>query len=243
VFDIVSADFGPGYNGPLLVLADLGHPASQAAATHTADAVASELKGLRGVAAVAAPHLDPAGTAALIQVVPTTAPSASATADLVTDIRGQAGAIEHATGASVAVTGQTAINVDVSAKLSSALAPFAAIVVGLSLLLLMVVFRSFLVPVKAAAGFLLSIAAQLRRDGGRLPVGWLAGLLGVPATGPVVSFLPIIVIAVVFGLAMDYEVFLVTRIREDLCTAATRGGRSSGAAARPPGSWSRRRPS
>jgi len=214
-FDTISADFGPGFNGPLLVLADLGHPASQAAATRSADAVAKELKGFAGVTAVSAPQLDGAGTAALIQVVPTTAPSASATASLVTDIRDQAGAIEHATGASVAVTGTTAINVDVSAKLSSALVPFAAVVVGLSLLLLMIVFRSFLVPVKAAVGFLLSVAASIGATVAVFQWGWLAGLLGVPATGPVVSFLPIIVIAVLFGLAMDYEVFLATRIRED----------------------------
>ena len=219
-FDTVSADFGPGFNGPLLVLADLGHPATAAAATRSADAVAKELTGFPGVSAVAAPKLDSAGTegadtAALIQVVPATAPSASATASLVTDIRGQADAIERATGASVAVTGTTAINVDVSAKLSSALAPFAAIVVGLSLLLLMIVFRSFLVPVKAAAGFLLSIAASFGATVAVFQWGWLAGLLGVPATGPIVSFLPIIVIAVLFGLAMDYEVFLATRIRED----------------------------
>ncbi len=219
-FDTISADFGPGFNGPLLVLADLGHPASQAAATRSADAVANELKGFAGVTAVSAPQLDSAGvngasTAALIQVVPTTAPSASATASLVTDIRDQAGAIEHATGASVAVTGTTATNVDVSTKLSSALVPFAAIVVGLSLLLLMIVFRSFLVPVKAAVGFLLSVAASFGATVAVFQWGWLAGLLGVPATGPIVSFLPIIVIAVLFGLAMDYEVFLATRIRED----------------------------
>jgi RND superfamily putative drug exporter len=214
-FDTVSADFGPGFNGPLLVLANLGHPASTAAATHDAVAVAAQLKTFPGVAAVAAPQLDAAGDAALIQVVPTTAPSASATANLVTSIRDQAGAIERATGASVAVTGTTAINVDVSAKLSAALVPFAAIVVGLSLLLLMMVFRSFLIPVKAAAGFLLSIAASFGATVAVFQWGWLANLLGVPATGPIVSFLPIIVIAVLFGLAMDYEVFLATRIRED----------------------------
>ncbi len=214
-FDTVSADFGPGFNGPLLVLANLGHPSSAAAATRSAGAVAAELKSFPGVAAVAAPKLDAAGNAAMIQVVPTTAPSASATASLVTGIRGQAGAIERATGASVAVTGTTAINVDVSAKLSAALVPFAAIVVGLSLLLLMVVFRSFLVPVKAAAGFLFSIAASFGATVAVFQWGWLANLLGVPATGPIVSFLPIIVIAVLFGLAMDYEVFLATRIRED----------------------------
>jgi RND superfamily putative drug exporter len=214
-FDTVSADFGPGFNGPLLVLASLGHPADQAAATQSADAVAAALKGFPDVTAVGVPQLDAAGTAALINVVPASAPSASATANLVTAIRDQAGAIEHATGVRVAVTGSTATGVDVSAKLSAALLPFAAIVVGLSLLLLLAVFRSLLVPVKAATGFLLSVAASFGATVAVFQWGWLARLIGVPATGPVVSFLPIIVIAVLFGLAMDYEVFLATRIRED----------------------------
>jgi putative drug exporter of the RND superfamily len=226
-FDTVSAEFGPGFNGPLLVVADLGagdaegHPASAAAALRTrqaertADSVAARLQAFPGVAAVGMPKLDAVGTAALIQVAASSAPSASATASLVTGIRGQAAAIDRATGATVSVTGTTAIDVDVSAKLSAALVPFAAIIVGLSLLLLMLVFRSFLVPVKAAAGFLLSIAASFGATVAVFQWGWLAGLIGVPATGPIVSFLPIIVIAVLFGLAMDYEVFLATRIRED----------------------------
>jgi putative drug exporter of the RND superfamily len=112
------------------------------------------------------------------------------------------------------VTRTTAINVDVSAKLSAALAPFAAIVLGLSVLLLLV-FRSLLVPVKAALGFLLSVAASFGATVAVFQWGWLAGLIGVPATGPLASFLPIMLIAVLFGLAMDYEVFLVSRIRED----------------------------
>src|SRR5215471_16885444 len=125
----------------------------------------------------------------------------------------QAGAISHATGASVAVTGTTAIEVDVSARLSAALLPFAGIVVGLSLLLLMMVFRSLIVPVKAAVGFLLSVGASLGATVAVFQWGWLAGPLGV-TTGPVASFLPIVLMAVLFGLAMDYEVFLVSRIRE-----------------------------
>jgi RND superfamily putative drug exporter len=179
-FDTVSAAFGPGVNGPLLIVADLGHPAGTGTAAARAGAVAAALKRYTGIAAVAAPQLDAAGTTALISVVPASVPSASATANLVTSIRDDAAAIERSTGARIAVTGTTAINIDVSARLSAALVPFGAIVVGLSLLLLMLVFRSLLVPVKAAAGFL-----------------------------------PIILMAVLFGLAMDYEVFLASRIREE----------------------------
>lgn len=215
-FDMVSKSFGPGYNGPLLVLAHLNLAGGGApAAEREADAVAAELKGLPGVSAVSPPQIDKAGTTALINVVPDTAPSDPATSKLVTTIRGQAPAIARATGAATAVTGTTAIDVDVSARLSSAMLPFAAIVAGLCLLLLLLVFRSLLVPVKAAAGFLLSVGASFGAVVAVFQWGWLARLLGVPATGPVASFLPIIVMAVLFGLAMDYEVFLASRIRED----------------------------
>jgi len=212
-FDTISRAFGPGYNGPLLVLAHLS-PAPDAAAAQQAGAVAAKLKGFPGVAAVTAPRLDQAHTAALIDVIPASALSSAATATLVTSIRNQAGAISDATGTSLAVTGTTAIDVDVSAKLSAALLPFAGIVVGLSLLLLMLVFRSLVIPVKAAAGFLLSVAASFGATVAVFQWGWLAGPLGVTA-GPVASFLPIVLMAVLFGLAMDYEVFLASRIRED----------------------------
>ena len=211
-FDTISSTFGPGYNGPLLVLANLTPGTGPAAAAQQADAVAEKLKGFANVAAVTPPQLDQAHTAALIDVVPASAPSAAAT--LVTSIRDQATAISHATGANVAVTGTTAIDVDVSARLSAALLPFAGIVVGLSLLLLTLVFRSLIIPVKAAIGFLLSVGASFGVTVAVFQWGWLAGPLGV-TTGPVASFLPIVVMAVLFGLAMDYEVFLVSRIRED----------------------------
>ena len=213
-FDTISSTFGPGYNGPLLVLANLNPGPDPGAAGQQADAVAAKLKGFADVAAVTPPQLDQAGTAALIDVVPASAPSAAATATLATSIRDQADAISRATGANVAVTGTTAIDVDVSAKLSAALLPFAGIVVGLSLLLLMLVFRSLIVPVKAAIGFLLSVGASFGATVAVFQWGWLAGPLGVTA-GPVASFLPIVLMAVLFGLAMDYEVFLASRIRED----------------------------
>src|SRR5262249_9683623 len=161
------------------------------------------------------PQLDRAHTAALIDVIPAGAPSARATAALVTSLRDQADTIRRVTGAAVAVTGTTAIEVDVSAKLSAALLPFATIVIGLSLLLLMLVFRSLLVPVKAAVGYLLSVGASLGATVAVFQWGWLSGPLGVSVTGPVASFLPIVVMAVLFGLAMDYEVFVVSRIREN----------------------------
>src|ERR1700744_6224248 len=151
---------------------------------------------------------------ALIQVVPTTAPSAIATPHLVTHLRDQAATIQQQTGATVAITGNTAVGVDFARKLSAALVPFGIIVVGLSLLLLLAVFRSLVVPVKAAIGFLMSVAASFGAVVAVFQWGWLDRAVGLSKTGPIGCFLPIILMAVLFGLAMDYEVFLVSRIRE-----------------------------
>ncbi len=148
-------------------------------------------------------------------MTPTSGPSEAATEDLVHTIRGQAAAIRAATGASTAITGETAINIDVSEKLSDALLPYLAVVVGLAFVLLVLVFRSILVPLKATAGFLLSVVATFGAVVAVFQWGWLMDVLGVATTGPIVSILPIFLIGVLFGLAMDYEVFLVTRMREE----------------------------
>lgn len=210
-YDTITDAFGPGYNGPLIILADTSHTASPRAA---AAAVAQDLKTLKGVSTVAPPALNKAGTYAVVQVVPDSAPDAQATKNLVTTIRGKAGEILKETGAGIRVTGKTAVSIDVSSQLASALVPFGAVVVGLSLLLLLIVFRSVIVPVKAAAGFLLSIAATFGAAVTVFQNGHLQGLVGADGTVPIASFLPIVVMAVLFGLAMDYEVFLVSRIHE-----------------------------
>lgn len=225
-YDTVNDKFGPGFNGPLLVLAETGdRPAAQAGAE-----AAQKLRDLKGVKAVLAPvptH-DPART--VIQVIPETAPDSAATARLVRDIRAAAPGIRDTTGASVAVTGTTAVNIDVSDRLSDSLLPFMAIVVGLSLILLTMVFRSLVIPLKAAVGFLLSVAASLGMVVAVFQWGWLADTLGLAHTGPVVSFLPIILIGVLFGLAMDYEVFLVSGMREEwVHTGVARGAVIDGA--------------
>ena len=211
-YDTISADFGPGFNGPLLILADTSKAAN---ATTSADAVAKSLSTLPDVVAVTRPVISQTGGAALIELIPKSSPSAQATKDLVNTIRNDSTALQSATGASIAVTGTTAVGIDVSSKLGSAMLPFALVVVGLSLILLLLVFRSFVVPIKAAAGFLLSVGAGFGLVVGLFQEGHLDRLIGVDTTGPVVSFLPIILMAVLFGLAMDYEVFLVSRMRED----------------------------
>ncbi|MET7776511.1 MMPL family transporter [Streptomyces mirabilis] len=226
-FDRVGEKLGPGFNGPLLVLADTSHSSDP---TTAAQQVAATIGALPGVATVGKPVANPATHTALIQVIPDSAPSDPATKTLVNTIRDDRAAIVRDTGATVQVTGSTAVSVDVAAKLDSALIPFAAVVIGLSLLLLLLVFRSLVVPLKAAAGFLLSIAATLGAVVGVFQLGHLGSLIGVDTTGPVSSFLPIILLAVLFGLAMDYEVFLVSRMRESyLRTGNPLGAVHSGA--------------
>ena len=211
-YDEISTDFGPGFNGPLLILADTSHATSP---TTAADRIAQSLETLPDVVAVTKPELSTNGQAALIELIPKSAPSDQATKNLVTTIRNNSASLQSATGASIAVTGTTAVGIDVSSKLGSAMLPFALVVVGLSLILILLVFRSLVVPVKAAVGFLLSVGASFGLVVGLFQNGHLDGLIGVNTTGPVTSFLPIILMAVLFGLAMDYEVFLVSRMRED----------------------------
>ncbi|MFH9726845.1 MMPL family transporter [Streptomyces sp. NPDC017254] len=198
-YDTLSDGFGPGFNGPLLVVVD-GDKA-------TADRTVSTIKGLEGWAAVTPATPNKAGDAAMITVVPKDRPSSEATESLVHDIR-------DATGDDVLVTGATAMNIDFSQKMNDALVPYLALVVGLAFLLLTLVFRSVLVPLKAALGFLLSVVAALGAVVAVFQWGWLGSLFGVEQTGPIMSMMPIFMVGVVFGLAMDYEVFLVTRMRE-----------------------------
>lgn len=210
-YDTVSDKFGPGFNGPLLILTRTHDGNSNQAAAQ----VARGLGTFSDVKAVLPPQPTHDSRQSVITVIPDTGPDSVHTDQLVRDIRNSASSLRTATGASVAVTGTTAVNIDVSTRLGDSLLPFVAIVVGLSLILLMTVFRSLVVPLKAAAGFLLSVAASLGLVVALFQWGSLADVLGVPHTGPVVSFLPIILIGVLFGLAMDYEVFLVSGIREE----------------------------
>ncbi|MFD7299582.1 MMPL family transporter [Streptomyces pharetrae] len=212
-YDTVGEAFGPGFNGPLLVLAEAG--AAGPDGQRQAGAVAARLKELPGVVKIGQPQYAPESGRAVISVIPGGGPQDEATQELVDAIRADAGAIERETGAQVSVTGTTAIGIDVSDRLSASLLPFAAVVVGLCLILLLLVFRSLVVPLKATVGFLLSVGASFGAVVAVFQWGWLADALGVARTGPVVSFLPIVLMAVLFGLAMDYEVFLVSSMREE----------------------------
>ncbi|MFI6562691.1 MMPL family transporter [Streptomyces sp. NPDC050534] len=210
-YDLLSEGFGPGFNGPLMVVVDARDSDSPKAAVAK---VTDGIKGLKDVVTVAPATYNKAGDTATITVIPNSKPSSAKTEDLVHSIRDAGAGIKADTDATVLVTGSTAMNIDVSQKLNDALVPYLVLVVGLAFLLLIVVFRSILVPLKAALGFLLSVMAALGAVVAVFQWGWLSGLLGVEETGPVMSMMPIFMVGVVFGLAMDYEVFLVTRMRE-----------------------------
>ncbi|MDO0927285.1 MMPL family transporter [Streptomyces sp. TG1A-8] len=210
-YDLLSEGFGPGFNGPLTVVVDAKRsPHPKTAFTEVGD----EIKGLKDVVTVTPAAPNKAGDTAMITVVPRSKPSSATTEDLVHAIRDKGADISRDTDARILVTGSTAMNIDVSQKLNDALLPYLALVVGLAFLLLIVVFRSVLVPLKAALGFLLSVLAALGAVVAVFQWGWLSGLMNVEQTGPVMSMMPIFMVGVVFGLAMDYEVFLVTRMRE-----------------------------
>ncbi|WP_336052093.1 MMPL family transporter [Streptomyces sp. CA2R101] len=213
-YDLLSDGFGPGFNGPLMLVVDGRDARHGQSAKSAAARVAKEVGKLDDVAVVTPPTFNKAGDTAMLNVVPKSKPSSVGTEDLVHDIRSTAHGIATDTGAKTLVTGTTAMNVDVSQKLNDALVPYLALVVGLAFLLLMVVFRSVLVPLKAALGFLLSVVAALGAVVAVFQWGWLADVFGVEQTGPIMSMMPIFMVGVVFGLAMDYEVFLVTRMRE-----------------------------
>nr|WP_202539570.1 MMPL family transporter [Streptomyces sp. SID8379] len=210
-YDLLSEGFGPGFNGPLMTVVDASRADDPKAAV---DQVVSTIKKTDGIAAVTPATFNKAGDTAIISVVSKYKPSSVQTEDVVHSIRDAGKDIKADTGAELAVTGSTAMNIDVSQKLNDALVPYLALVVGLAFLLLMVVFRSVLVPLKAALGFLLSVLAALGAVVAVYQWGWLGSLFGVEQTGPVMSMMPIFMVGVVFGLAMDYEVFLVTRMRE-----------------------------
>ncbi|QIQ03206.1 MMPL family transporter [Streptomyces liangshanensis] len=210
-YDILSESFGPGFNGPLTVTVDDPEPA---ATRDTTTGMGASIADLPGVARVSPAAFNRAGDTAIINVIPKSGPSSDATKELVADIRSLAHENHSATGARTMVTGTTALNIDISDKFSAAIMPYLALVVGLAFLVLILVFRSVLVPIKAALGFLLSVLAALGSLVAVFQWGWFKDLVGLDQSGPIMSLMPILLVGIVFGLAMDYQVFLVTRMRE-----------------------------
>lgn len=235
-YDLLAEGFGPGINGPLVVLVDSekapgGLPAAIAQTTTALESVPNiavvappapngTVEGMPAPEGTVVPEGTPKADAALIVVIPTTGPNAAETADVVHDIRDLRGDVEKATGATLWVTGAAAANIDVTEKLADALPLFLAIVVGLAVVLLLVAFRSLLVPLTAVLGFLLTVAAAFGATTAVYQWGWLADAFNVATPAPLLSFMPVLLVGVLFGLAMDYQVFLVSRMREDFTHGA-----------------------
>ncbi|WP_336632896.1 MULTISPECIES: MMPL family transporter [unclassified Microbacterium] len=223
-YDLTAEHFGPGANGPLILTGTIVTSTDPLGLMADLKTAVERIPGVKEVV-VATPN-ETADTG-LVQIVPTTGPADPATADLVRTLRAHHDEWLKTYGVDLKVTGYTAIAIDISDRLGAALFPFGLFVVGLSFVLLMIVFRSIWVPLKATLGYLLSILAAFGVVAAVFEWGWMADALHVTRTGPVISFMPIILMGVLFGLAMDYEVFLVSRMREDF-VHARRAARASG---------------
>ncbi|GAA4478888.1 MMPL family transporter [Microbacterium panaciterrae] len=211
-YDLTAEHFGAGFNGPLILTGTIVTSTDPVGLMHDlGDAVAK----LPGVAEIALATPNQTADTGIVQVIPTTAPDAPATADLVRELRAHHDEWLKEFGIDLKVTGFTAVGIDISDQLGGALLPFGIFVIGLSLVLLTIVFRSIWVPITAALGYLLSIVAAFGVVAAVFEWGWFADALHVARTGPIISFMPIILMGVLFGLAMDYQVFLVSRMRED----------------------------
>lgn len=210
-YDLLAEGFGPGFNGPFLVAAELPAGGDLTSLETTMEAIAAE----PGVAAVSAITVSPAGDTAIASVFPQTSPQDEATRDLLGRLRSEVIPGADTTGLEIHLGGVTAVFEDLGATLAERLPVFIAAVIGLSFLLLMVVFRSIVIPIKAAIMNLLSIGAAYGVMVAIFQWGWGKDLIGLDATGPIQSFIPMLLFAVLFGLSMDYEVFLLSRIREE----------------------------
>lgn len=223
-YDLTAEHFGPGANGPLILAGTIVTSTDPLGLMADLKAEVEKIPGVKEVA-LATPNQT--ADTGLVQIVPETGPDDPATADLVRELRSHHDEWLEKYGVDLKVTGFTAIAIDISDRLGAALLPFGLFVVGLSFILLMIVFRSVWVPLKATLGYLLSILASFGVVAAVFEWGWLADALHVTRTGPVISFMPIILMGVLFGLAMDYEVFLVSRMREDF-VHARRAARAKG---------------
>jgi putative drug exporter of the RND superfamily len=219
-YDLITQGFGPGANGPLLAVVSLPRsPKTDPAVQSALDHLSTELGATAGVAKASPALLNPAGTVAIIGITPKTDPNAPATTALVHRLRNEVIPGATATGAlaehDVVVGGTTAASIDLTTLIQARLFPFIGGVILLAFLLLMMVFRSVFVPLSAAVMNILSIGAAYGVVIVIFQWGWGKGLIGLQETVPIVSFVPVMMFAILFGLSMDYEVFLLSRIRED----------------------------
>jgi putative drug exporter of the RND superfamily len=210
-YDLLAGGFGAGFNGPLQVVVSLPHANDPAALA----SIATALRAADDVASVSAPRLSPQGQTAVLNVYPRSAPQSLSTAQLVNRLRATGlPPLARSTGATILVGGASATQIDFTHVLANKLPLFIGVVVLLSALLLLVVFRSVVIPLQAAIMNLLSIGASLGVVVAIFQWGWLGSLFNVKG-GPIEAFIPVMLFAIVFGLSMDYEVFLVSRINEE----------------------------
>jgi RND superfamily putative drug exporter len=211
-YDLVADGYGPGTNGPFEVVLDAGNGEIP---TTTLDAVATALADEPGVASVDAPIRNQAGDLAIITLTPTTSPQDTRTSHLLEHLRHDTiPAAVSGSDVEVSITGSTALTADVSSRLQQRMPWFLGTVIGLSFLVLMIVFRSVLVPLKAAALNVLGVGAAYGVLVAVFQWGWGASLIGVHETVPIMPLAPMLMFAILFGLSMDYEVFLISRVRE-----------------------------
>ena len=210
--ELLERGFGPGLNGPLLLVVELGRSGDMAAVQDVVEAVAAD----PNVQMITEPRLSADGRMAVVTAIPRTSRGSQATSDLVTRLRDETlPPVERETGSSVLVGGATALFIDLSERVTGRLPILIATVIALSFVLLLLVFRSVLVPMKAAILNVLSITAAYGVVVAVFQWGWGLGALGVDGTIAIVSFVPMVMFAILFGLSMDYEVFLLSRIREE----------------------------
>lgn len=212
-YDVISKGFGEGFNGPLLLVAEPKNP-SEKISMPILGKLVQELQMHDNVSLVSPLGASPAGDIAIISLIPKTGPTDTATRDLVQELRDPASALTDGNNINLGVTGFTAINIDMSSKLAEAFPVYVGIIVILSLIILLLVFRSIIVPIKATVGFVLSILATFGVTTAVYQWGWLHSLFGFDTGGPLLSFMPILVTGILYGLAMDYQVFLVSSMRE-----------------------------
>lgn len=215
-YDIMSDKFGEGFNGQIPMLINVKNKKDQPEELQKdLQQVMKDVNGMKNVSIVAPPMMSKSNDYALMTIIPKHGPQSEKTDVLVKDLRDYHDKAKSKYGFDTEISGQNVINIDMSKKLNDAIPVFASIIVALAFILLMVVFRSLLIPLKAVLGFILSLTATLGFTTFIMQDGFLNQLFGVHETAPVLAFLPVIVIGILFGLAMDYEVFLMSRVHEE----------------------------
>lgn len=216
-YETIGDAFGAGMNGPVVAVATLPEgerPSTDADVLHEQARIASALKDVEGVRSVLPFGVSDDKDTLAFQIVPTTGPADPATKETVERVEFAAGILERHSGVDVGLTGQTVANIELAERMAAALPGYLMVVVGLSVVILVLVFRSVVVPLVATGGFLLSIGAAFGATVAVHQWGWAGGLFGVTHPGPILAFGPIILIGVLFGLAMDYQMFLVSGMHE-----------------------------